>query len=131
MIKKLTVAVLAAAVVFSFCSCSFGNDKAEDKNISISITAKSTAVHNHFKDRVPEVSFKNKVTEKYEDGLGYSLSVKCSKSEYRSYLKKLKKSGFEINPVEAETYYSASDGNGYYAEVTYVGEMLSVYIGVA
>ncbi|MBQ2903977.1 MAG: hypothetical protein IJD78_01725 [Clostridia bacterium] len=131
MMKKITAILLTSAAVLCFCSCGVRNDKPDDKNISVSITAKSTAVHNHFKDRIPEFGFKNRTVEKYEDGIGYSLSVKCSKGEYKSYLKKLKKSGFEINPVEADTYYSAADDKGYYAEVTYVGEMLSVYIGVA
>ncbi len=131
MVKKLTAAVLAFAVVLCLGSCGFKNGKSNDKNISVSITAKSTAVHNHFKDRIPQYGFKNRVVEKYEDGIGYSLSVKCTKGEYKNYLKKLKKAGFEINQVEAETYYSASDDMGYYAEVTYTGEMLSVYIGVA
>lgn len=132
MIKRISAAILSFSLLLCLCSCNLGSEKENGglKN-NVSVTAKSTAVHNHFKDRVPGFDFKNKPVEKYEDGLSYSLSVKCSDREYSSYLKKLKKSGFEINPVEADSYYSASDEKGYYVEVTYVNEMLTIYVGTA
>lgn len=131
MIKKLSAVIAVVAAVACLSSCGFNNNIAEKKPGNAQVTAKSTAVYNHFKDRIPEFKFDNTPVEKYEDGFGYSLSVKCSEREYKNYLKKLKKTGFETNPVEADTYYSASDDKGYFVEVTYVGEMLSVYIGVA
>ncbi len=132
MIKRISAAILSFLFLLCLCSCNLDNEKENDglKN-NATVTAKSTAVHNHFKDRVPEFDFNNKPVEKYEDGLSYSLSVKCSDREYSSYLKKLKKAGFEVNPIEADTYYSASDEKGYFVEVTYVNEMLTVYIGTA
>lgn len=131
MIKKLSAAVVMIAVFICFASCGFDSSRAENKQDNVQATAKSTAVYNHFKDRIPEFKFDNTPIEKYEDGLGYSLSVKCSEKEYKNYLKKLKKTGFKTNSVEADTYYSASDEKGYFVEVTYINEMLSVYIGIA
>lgn len=130
MIKKLSAVFFLLLILLSFCSCNSDREK-EKGNLknNISVTEKSTAVYNHFKDRIPEYNFDNDPVEKYEDGLSYSLSVKCSEREYKSYLKKLKKAGFEINPVEADTYYNAADDEGYFVEVTYSNEMLIVYIG--
>lgn len=127
MIKKISAAILLLAVLVCFASCNFDNENSKEENI-VSAAAKTTAVHNHFKDRIPEYSFENEPVEKYEDGFSYILSVKCSQREYKNYLKKLKKTGFEQNPIEADTYYSASDEEGYFVEVTYVGEMLTVLI---
>ena len=91
MIKKLSVITVLIAIVVCMGSCGFKNEKAENKTNNIQVTAKSTAVHNHFKDRIPEFKFDNTPIEKYEDGIGYSLSVKCSKKEYKNYnLHKLK-----------------------------------------
>lgn len=134
MIKKLSAALFVLMFAFSLCSCGFKNDNKDNSKkpqVNVEITAKSTAIHNHFKDRIPEADFKNTPNEKYEDGYSYSLSVKCSAREYKNYLKKIKKAGFEVNPVEADTYYSARDGKGYFVEMTYVAEMLTVYIGMA
>lgn len=131
MIKKISAIIAVVAAVACLSSCGFNNNAADNKPGNVQVTAKSTAVYNHFKDRIPEFKFDNTPVEKYEDGIGYSLSVECSEKEYKSYLKKLKKTGFEINPVEADTYYNATDGKGYFVEVTYVNEMLSVYIGAA
>lgn len=132
MIKKISAVILSISVMICLCSCNFDGEKEKGNSENgILVTAKSTAVHNHFKDRIPEFGFENDPVEKYEDGFSYSLSVKCSQKEYKSYLKKLKKTGFEVDAVEADTYYSASDEDGYFVEVTYVGEMLSVYIQTA
>lgn len=129
MIKKISAVIVLLGMFVCAASCNFDNDK--KKETVVSAVIRTTAVYNHFKDRIPEYSFENKPVEKYEDGLSYVLSVKCSQKEYKSYLKKLKKNGFEQNPIEADTYYSASDEEGYFVEVTYIGEMLSVFIKAA
>lgn len=130
--KKICVLFFLFAVLICFCSCGVSNDMDKDKikNNAV-VTEQSTAVYNYFKDRIPEFGFKNEPVEKYDDGLNYILSVECSQKEYKSCIKKLKKAGFNLQSVEADTYYSAVDEEGYFVEVAYVGEMLTLYIDFA
>ncbi|MBQ2848007.1 MAG: hypothetical protein IJE74_07105 [Clostridia bacterium] len=127
MFKKFLLFFISLFIILGISACGVENN---DKNTSnmISFTSKETLIHNYFKDRIPDFNFKNEVVEKYDDGISYILTVKCDKNEFKKYLKKLKKAGFEENVVEAETYYSANDGDGYFIEATYVGEMLTVYV---
>lgn len=129
--KVMSALMILIMFVCCFCSCADKNNSGKNEQNYAAVTAKSTAVYNHFKDRIPELKFKNTPVEKYEDGLSYVLSVKCSEKEYKSCIKKLKKAGFDVSPVETDTYYNASDDTGYFVEVTYVGEMLTVYIATA
>ncbi len=127
MFKKLLVLISVATVLLSFCSCSLGNDK-NQQIPSYSFTQKVTLIHNHFKEKLPEYNFKNEPVEKYRDGVSYTLSVTCSLKEFGKYIKKIQKAGFEENVVEAETYFSANTNDGYFVEVTYVGDMLTAFV---
>lgn len=126
MLKKFISVLFALMILFSFCSCSFNSEKKQTS--SYSFTQKATVIHNHFKDKIPDFDFKNEPVEKYRDGYSYTLSVTCKLKEFDKYVKKLKKAGFEENVLEAETFFSANSQDGYFVEVTYVGDMLTVFV---
>lgn len=123
--KKLYAAIAVFIAILCLCSCKVDGKKIEN---NITVVAKSTAVFNRFKEKIPKLKFDNEPDEKYNDGFNYVLSVECSDKEYKNCLKKLKNSGFNVNPIEADTYYSASDSEGYFVEVTYVAGMLTLNI---
>lgn len=123
--KKLFSVIVVFVTILCLCSCKLNGDKTDS---NIAVTAKSTAVFNRFKEKIPKLKFDNEPDEKYNDGFNYVLSVECSQKEFKNCLKKLKKTGFDVNPVEADTYYSASDSEGYFVEVTYVAGMLTLNI---
>ncbi len=124
--KKKIFAVIAVFIaILCLCSCKVGGERIEN---NITVAAKSTAVFNRFKEKIPKLKFDNEPDEKYNDGFSYVLSVECSQKEFKNCLKKLKKTGFDVNPIEADTYYSASDSEGYFVEVTYVAGMLTLNI---
>ncbi len=129
MLKKISVLLVTVILISGFSACSIKNNKNTDPTMpAISLTAKETLVHNYFRDKIPEFDFDNTPIEKYKDGLSYVLTVECSEKEYKQYIKKLKKAGFEENVSEADSYYIATDAEGYLAEVSYVTGMLTVYV---
>lgn len=127
MIKKFLALISVSVILLSFCSCNIDNDKSQVTH-SYSFTQKSTLIHNHFKEKLPEYNFKNEPVEKYRDGISYTMSVTCKQKDFGKYVNKLKKAGFEQNQVEAQTYFSADTKDGYFVEVTYVGDMLTVFV---
>ena len=129
MLKKTLLIFVLLTFLFavSACDSEYENSDKQGTN-NYSYTARETKIYNYFKDRIPEFDFKNEPVEKYDEGISYVLTVRCSEKEYKKYIKKLKKSGFELNSYEAETYYSATDSDGYFAEVTYIEDMLTVYV---
>ena len=126
MFKKLITVLLSLTICFSFCSCSFNSTKKQTS--SYSFTQKVTVIHNHYKDKLPDFDFKSEPVEKYRDGYSYTLSVTCKLKEFDKYVNKLKKAGFVENVLEAETFFSANTQDGYFVEVTYVGDMLTVFV---
>ncbi len=128
MMKKIFIISAVLLMVFSFSACEIKNsDKTQSKS-EYSFTQKETAVYNYFKDKIPDFNFDNEPVERYRDGISYTLSVTCSQNEFKKYVKKLKNNGFVQNTVEAETYFSADTDDGYFVEVTYVGDMLTVFV---
>ncbi len=127
MAKKFISIIMLTVIALSFVSCGVNNDK-KQTSPSYSFTQKATLIHNHFKEKLPEYRFKNEPVEKYRDGVSYTLSVTCTLKEFGKYIKKIQKAGFEKNVVEAETYFSANTADGYFAEATYVGDMLTVSV---
>lgn len=127
MIKKILASITLISMLFVFYSCGVSNDKKQTAQ-SYSFTQKATLIHNYFKEKIPEFKFKNEPVEKYRDGVSYTFSVTCTLKEFGKYIKKLEKAGFEQNIVEAQTYFSANTSDGYFAEATYVGDMLTVSV---
>lgn len=128
MIKKTFIFSAVFLILLSFSACGIKNNNEPSKKSDYSFTQKETAVYNHFKDKIPDYDFDNEPIERYRDGISYTLSVTCSQNEFKKYIKKLKSIGFEQNAVETKTYYSANTDDGYFVEVTYVGEMLTVFV---
>ena len=127
MIKKISSLLLVLLISVSFISC--GADNSGKKSApSYSFTQKLTLIHNYFKEKLPDYDFKNEPAEKYRDGVSYTLSVSCSLKEFKKYVKKLKKAGFEENITEVETYFSANTADGYYVEAMYAVDMLTVCV---
>lgn len=127
MVRKTLAVLTVIPMLFVFYSCGLNNDKNQTAP-SYSFTQKATLVHNYFKEKLPEHKFKNEPVEKYRDGVSYTLSVTCTLKEFGRYVKKLQKAGFDLNVVEAETYFSANTDDGYFVEATYVGDMFTVFV---
>lgn len=127
MVKKLIAILTVIPMLVAFYSCGVRNDKNQVVE-SYSFSQKATQIYNHFKEKLPEYKFKNEPVEKYRDGLSYTLSVSCTLKEFGKYVKKLEKSGFDVNAVKAQTYFTASTYDGYFVEATYVGDMLTVLV---
>ena len=128
MIKKTAAFLIFVVLILSFCSCGIKNDNKIKSSQSYSFTQRVTVIENYFKERLPEFRFSQEPVERYRDGVSFTLSVTSSQKEFGKYVKKLKDSGFELNKVEADTYYSANTEDGFFAEVTYVGDMLTVFV---
>ncbi len=126
--KKIFALFSVILVLLGFSACEIKNGNESAKKPEYSFTQKETAVHNYFKDKIPDFNFDNEPVERYRDGISYTLSVTCSQNEFKKYVKKLKNNGFEQNAVETETYYSADTDDGFFVEATYVGDMLTVFV---
>lgn len=125
MVKRLIVLSLAILMLVCISSCKLDDNSNPETTAA---TAKTTLIYNSFKDKLPDFNFDNEPVENYEEGVRYVISVSSSEREFESYLKKIKKAGFEERAVEAEGYYCAYDSDGYYAEITLVNDMLTVNI---
>lgn len=128
MLKKIFVFLIVIITVFSLGSCGIKNEKNKQTDTSYSFTQKPTAVKNYFKEKLPEFNFSEEPVERYRDGISYTLSVTCSQKEFNKYVNKLKDIGFELNSVEADTYFSANTEDKFFVEVTYIGDMLTVFV---
>ncbi len=128
MIKKIIAAVCAFAALFCLSACNAEKGKAENVTATMMPTVRETRIHNNFKDVLPDFKFKNPVSEKYEESIRYVLSVRCSEREMKKYVDALKKAGFVNSATEASTFYSAKTDEGYFAEVTYVEEIMTVNV---
>ncbi len=128
MVKKIIAAVCTAAVLFGFSSCNVEKNETDEITLSAPTTARITRIYNNFKDVLPDFKFKNPISEKYEESIRYVLSVRCSEKEMEKYVDALKKAGFVNAATEASTYYSAKTEDGYFAEVTYIQEILTVHV---
>lgn len=127
MMRKLIAAVLTFAFIMGLSACSIDKKVVNEKE-NVSTTVKVTKIYNSFKDVLPDFDFDREPVEKYEEGVRYVISVISSKREFESYVKKIKKAGFEERAVEAEGYYCAYDSDGFYVEITLVNDMLTVNI---
>ena len=129
MLKKLSAVLMIALLSLSVSSCSIENGKNKTDNTTInSTTQKITVIYNNFKDVLPEFKFESTPVEKYDEGISYTFSAKCSESDYDKYVKKLKKSGFEINSSDGNGYYAAYNEENYYVESILVGDLITVFI---
>ncbi|MBQ7837121.1 MAG: hypothetical protein IJ395_00690 [Clostridia bacterium] len=131
MTKRLLSIVTAAVILLGISACSIKKDNNTGfvQNTAVAETTdKPTYYHNSFKDRIPELDFKEEAEEKYVDGDSYHFVVKCSEKEFEKYTKNLKKHGFENNLVEATGYFYAKDGEGYYAELVYKNGTLTATV---
>ena len=113
-------------MILAFSSCKLSDDSKPEQNVST--TAKVTLIYNKFQDLLPKFDFDNDPVENYEEGERYVVSVRSSEREFKNYIKKIKKSGFEERAVDAEGYYCAYNSEGYYVEITLVNDMLTVNI---
>lgn len=127
MLKKAVALCLVLASVFVVSSCRVENKKDKISD-TYSFTQRVTYIHNHFKDSLPEFKFENDPVERYEDGMSFVMNVVSSQKEFDKYKKKLVKEGFDQELVEAQTYFSAVNGNGLFVKATYVGDMLTVMV---
>ena len=131
---KRIISVLAACAFILLTASSCSIKKTDNGGVVItaaptaSTTVAQTKMHNDFKDRLPAFKFENEPSEKYDDGMRYILTVKCSKKEYEKYIKEVKKTGFAQNAIEDDGYFCAYDEQGYYAEITYISEMMTVFV---
>ncbi len=128
MVKKIIAAVCAVAALFCLSACNINRDNSKAEITTVLQTERVTRIHNNFKDVLPSFKFENPISEKYEESIRYVLSVRCSQKEFEKYVKALKKAGFVNSATEASTYYSAKTEDGYFAEVTYIQEILTVHV---
>lgn len=131
MLKKITVIFLAVIMLLSISACNIKNNEGNGFETAVANTATNESVtyhYNTFKDRIPEPDFKETPKEQYVDGDSYYFTVTCTEKEFDNYIKKLKKSGFENNLVEATGYFYAKDGEGYYTELVYKNGILTATI---
>ncbi len=129
MFKRILAAAAVALFVIGMSSCSLdGNVHEKPDNAGFSVTQKETRIHNNFKDTLPEFDFDSDPVEKYDEGLSYTFSAKCSAGKYDRYINKVKKSGYENNPVSAYGYYAAYNAENYYVEITLVDELITVFV---
>ena len=130
--RIISVLAVCAFILLTACSCSIkkteNGGSVNTAAPTVSTTAAQTKMHNDFKDRLPAFKFENEPSEKYDDGMRYILTVKCSQKEYAKYIREVKKNGFAQNAIEEEGYFCAYDEQGYYAEITYIGEMMTVFV---
>lgn len=128
--KKIIAVLLAFACIFCFFGCNIKNDgKTETKKTTLATTTEqSTKIYNHFKDRLPEFSFKNEPEGIYDESLRYSFSVVSSEREFKKYVNALEKAGFEVNASSATGYYAASTEDSYYVEAALIDGILNVTI---
>ena len=130
--RIISVLAVCAFIMLTACSCSIkkteNGGSVNTAAPTASTTAAQTKMHNDYKDRLPAFKFENEPSEKYDDGMRYILTVKCSQKEYEKYIKEVKKTGFAQNAIEDEGYFCAYDEQGYYAEITYIGEMMTVFV---
>lgn len=128
--KKIIAALLIVVCVFSFFGCNIKNENKPEnkKTTAVTTTEQSTKIYNHFKDRLPEFSFKNEIEGIYDESLKYSFSVASSEREFKKYVNALEKAGFVVNAASATGYYTASTEDSYFVEVALVDGILNVSI---
>ncbi len=124
MIKRVAASLLVLMLLFGVSACKDN----ENSLSSEKTTVKETRLHNYFSEQLPEFSFDNEVTEEYNEGFSYILRVNASEKECLKYIEKLKKADFVNDPIEADAYYAAKNGKGYFVEVTYIEGMLTVFV---
>ncbi|MBQ3045969.1 MAG: hypothetical protein IJD49_08465 [Clostridia bacterium] len=126
--KRVLAVLLLSSIALSITSCKI------DKNIDFSgdttaqSTQKETRIHNSFKDVLPDFGFDSVPLENYREGVSYSFSAQCSEKDYEKYIDAVKKTGFNVNSTEANGYYSAYTEDDYFAEITLVDGMITVFV---
>ena len=87
--RIISVLAVCAFILLTACSCSIkkteNGGSVNTAAPTASTTAAQTKMHNDFKDRLPAFKFENEPSEKYDDGMRYILTVKCSQKEYEKY----------------------------------------------
>lgn len=126
MFKKIIAAVISAALLFGFASCNTdGQFSGSGQSESTTVLTK---IYNSFKDVLPSFGFDSTPVEKYEEGLSYSFSAKCSSKKFEKYIKKVKENGFTNRAAEDDGYFSAYNAEKYYVEITLVNENITVFV---
>lgn len=128
MVKRIVSAVSAVLLVLGISAC-----KKIDAGTSVPVTSapsavQTTGIYNSFRDVLPKFDFDGEPVENYKEGISYSFSAKCSKSQFEKYIEKVKKAGFSEKASEGEGYYAAYSNEGYYTEITLVNGNITVFI---
>lgn len=126
--KRITAVLLLALISLSITSCKIDNDIDLTGDATAQSTQKETRIHNSFKDALPDFGFDSVPSENYREGVSYSFSAQCSEKDYKKYIDAVKKSGFNIKATEASGYYSAYTEDDYFAEITLVEGMITVFV---
>ena len=128
MVKRIVSAVCAVLFVLGVSACKKIDSGASVSSKPAPSNTQITRIYNSFKDVLPKFDFDGEVVENYKEGLNYSFSAKCSKSQFNKYVEKVKKAGFENKATEGEGYYAAYSNEGYYTEITLVNGNITVFI---
>lgn len=128
MIKQIISALVVLMLVLSVSACKkIDSDVIGNATSALASTRKETRIHNNFKDVLPDFTFDSDPVEKYQEGISYTFSARCSERKFNKYIDKVKKTGFDKNAVEADGYYAACSEEGYYIEATLVNKNITVY----
>lgn len=128
MVKRIVSAVSAVLLVLSVSACKKIDAGTSVPATSAPATSQATRIYNSFKDVLPKFDFDSELVENYKEGISYSFSAKCSKSQFKKYVEMVKKAGFEEKASEGEGYYAAYSSEGYYTEITLVNGNITVFI---
>ena len=128
MAKRIIVLISAVLIVFGITACKKIDNGQGAHSTKASSTVKETRIHNNFKDVLPKFDFDSELLENYKEGMSYSFSAECSKNKFKKYVEKVRKAGFDSKVTEGEGYFAAYSDDGYYTEMTLIGERITVYI---
>ena len=122
--KKIISVLLLLSVVFAFAACSV-DEKTEDENKPkgtqpVSYTQLITKIYNDLADTLPEFTFSNEISETYDEGYSYTITVKASQDEFNRYLEAVRAGDFTLEPITGENYYLAKNANGFKLECSYI-----------
>lgn len=121
--KKLVSVLLLLSAVFAFAACSVDNKtNGENKpkgTQPVSYTQPITKIYNDLADTLPEFDFSNEISETYDEGYSYTITVRASQDEFNRYIEAVRAGDFVIDPITGENYYFAKNANGFKLECSY------------
>jgi len=127
MFKRLLAFSLVFMLAVGFSACKVDKNNASGRKDS-ETTQKVTKIYNSFKDTLPDFGFDSVPVENYVEGISYSFSAECSKSDFDKYIKAVKKTGFDVKPVEGNGYYKAYNAEKYFVEIVLVDGVITVFV---